>query len=171
MALHVELLGDRHRRAGFNCGEPALDAFLKNLAWQQQRRNFGRTYVALADDGLTVVGFVTVSAGQVATADMPAGLKLPRYPVPVMRVGRLAVDSRHRARGIGKELLRFALGLAQEWSAHVGIYGVAVEARHVAARDFYLRLGFLAGRDDPLHLILPLATLGRATTSGQDAPR
>lgn len=168
MALHIALLGDRHRRAGFNCGEPALDAFLTNLAGQQQRRNFGRTYVALAEDEQTIVGFVTVSAGQVATVDMPAELKLPRYPAPVMRVGRLAVDGRYRGRGIGKELLRFALGLAQEWSVHVGIYGVAVEAKDAAARDFYSRLGFLAGRDDPLHMILPLATL-KQVSSGNDA--
>ncbi len=119
-----------------------------------------RTYVALAEDGLSVVGFVTVSAGQVATADMPAGLKLPRYPVPVMRIGRLAVDSRHQGRGIGKELLRFAFDLAQEWSAHVGIYGVAVEAKQGTARDFYFRLGFLAGRDDLLDMILPLGDVG-----------
>lgn len=170
MALHIELLEARHRRTGFNCGEPALDTFLTNLAGQQQRRNFGRTYVALAEDGLTVVGFVTVSAGQVATADMPAELKLPRYPAPVMRVGRLAVDSRHRGHGIGKALLRFALGLAQEWSAHVGIYGVAVEAKDVAARNFYLRLGFLAGRDDPLNMILPLATLKQANPGHDSLP-
>lgn len=156
------MLGDRHRRSDFRCGEPALDAFLKNLAGQQQRKHFGRTYVALAEDGMTIVGFVTVSAGQVATADMPEGLKLPRHPVPVMRVGRLAVDSRHQGHGVGKELLRFALGLALEWSAHVGIYGIAVEAKHAAARDFDLGLGFLAGRDDPLTMILPLATLSQA---------
>jgi GNAT superfamily N-acetyltransferase len=170
MALRIELLDARHRRAGFGCGEPALDDFLANLAGQQQRRNFGRTYVALAGDGLSVIGFVTVSAGQVATADLPAGLKLPRYPMPVMRVGRLAVDSRHQGRGIGKELLRFALVLAQEWSAHVGVYGVAVEAKQVTARDFYLRLGFLAGRDDPLNMILPLAALARANPGPDSSP-
>jgi GNAT superfamily N-acetyltransferase len=170
MALRIELLGDRHRRTDFNCGEPTLDAFLTNLAGQQQRRNFGRTYVALAEDGLTVIGFVTVSAGQVATANLPAGLKLPRYPVPVMRVGRLAVDSQHQGCGIGKELLRFALGLALDWTAHVGIYGVAVDAKGVAARDFYLRLGFLAGRDDPLNMILPLAILAHANPGPDSSP-
>jgi len=170
MALQVELLGERHRRAGFDCGEKALNVFLTNLAGQQQRKNLGRTYVALAEDGQTVVGFVTVSAGQVATADLPAGLKLPRYPVPVMRVGRLAVDSRYQGLGVGKELLRFALALALEWSAHVGIYGVAVEAKHAAARDFYLRLGFLAGRDDALNMILPLATLKLANPGNDASP-
>lgn len=161
MALHIEVLDSRHRRAGFNCSESGLDAFLTNLAGQQQRRNFVRTYVALAEDRLTVVGFVTFSAGQEATADMPAGLKLPRYPVPVpvMRVGRLAVDNRHRGRGIGKELLRFALGLARKWLLHVGIHGVAVEAKDAADRDFYFRLDFLTGRDGPLNMLLPLATL------------
>ena len=161
MTLRIELLGAEHRRADFNCGEPALDAFLANLAGQQQRRNFGRTYVAVAGDGATVVGFVTVSAGQVATADLPAGLKLTRFPVPVMRIGRLAVDARHQRGGIGKALLGFALRLALDWSTRVGIYGVAVDAKQPAARDFYLRLGFLPGRDSLLNMILPLATLVR----------
>ncbi len=162
MGLRIELLGPGHRRAGFNCGEPALDDFLARLAGQQQRRNFSRTYVAVAEDGVTVVGFVTVSAGQVATADLPAGLKLPRFPVPVMRIGRLAVDARQQGGGIGKALFGFALRLALDWSARVSIYGVAVEAKQTAARDFYLRLGFLPGRDNMLHMILPLATLARA---------
>ncbi len=170
MALRIELLGPDHRRDGFDCGESALDTYLSHLAGQQQRRGFGKTYVALEEDGTTVIGFVTVSAGQVATTQLPSLLKLPRYPVPVLRIGRLAVDVRYQGRGVGQDLLGFALILAREWSQHVGLYGVAVEAKHAKARAFYLKLGFLSGLDDPLHLILPLATLGRASSS-QDTPR
>jgi hypothetical protein len=80
MGLRIEVLGVAHRRDGFNCGETALNEFLSHLAGQQQRRGLGKTYVALAEDGATIMGFVTVSAGQVVTAEFPSALKLPRYP-------------------------------------------------------------------------------------------
>jgi GNAT superfamily N-acetyltransferase len=162
MGRRIEMLGVAHRREGFDCGEPALNEFLSRLAGQQQRRSFGMTYVALAEDSVSVIGFVTLSAGQVATAQLPPALKLPRYPVPVLRIGRLAVDTRHQGHGVGRCLLGFALNLASEWSRRVGVYGVAVEAKHERARAFYLGLGFLSGVDDPLHMILPLSTLARA---------
>ena len=162
MSLRIEMLGVAHQREGFDCGEPALNEFLSRLAGQQQRRGFGKTYVALAEDSVSVVGFVTLSAGQVATAQLPSTLKLPRYPVPVLRIGRLAVDTRHQGHGVGSGLLGFALDLASRWSQSVGLYGVAVEAKHDQARNFYLGLGFLSGVDDPRHMILPLSSLARA---------
>lgn len=162
MGFRIEMLGVTHRRDGFDCGEPALNEFLSRLAGQQQRRGVGKTYVALAEDGVDVIGFVTLSAGQVATTQLPSTLKLPRYPVPVLRIGRLAVDTRHQGHGVGRGLLGFALNLASEWSQRVGLYGVAVEAKHDKARAFYLGLGFLAGVDDPLHMILPLSTLAKS---------
>jgi GNAT superfamily N-acetyltransferase len=162
MGLRIEMLGVAHRRDDFDCDEPALNEFLSRLAGQQQRRGFGKTYVALPEDGVSVIGFVTLSAGQVATAQLPSTLKLPRYPLPVLRIGRLAVDKRYQGQGVGSHLLRFALNLASEWSQSVGLYGVAVEAKHDQVRAFYLGLGFLSGVDDPLHMILPLSSLARA---------
>lgn len=158
--IRIEPLAGRHRRSGFDCGEPALNEFLATQAGQQQRRGFGKTYVALADDGITVAGYVTVSAGQVATAQLPAHLKLPRYPAPILRIGRLAVDRRQRGQGVGQELLSFALHLALEFSQRVGLYAVVVDAKHEKARDFYARLGFMSVIDNPLCLYLPLAMLG-----------
>jgi hypothetical protein len=94
----IQLLNVQHRREGFDCGDAALNEFLLRQAGQQQRRGFGKTYVAVAEDGVTVTGFVTVSAGQVATSALPAQSKLPRYPAPMLRIGRLEVDARHQAR-------------------------------------------------------------------------
>jgi predicted N-acetyltransferase YhbS len=116
----IQLLGTQHSREGFDCGEAALNEFLLRQAGQQQRRGFGKTYVALAEDGVTVTGFVTVSAGQIATTSLPSQLKLPRYPAPMLRIGRLAVDVRHQGEGIGQDLLAFALRLAVEFSQRVG---------------------------------------------------
>mgnify|MGYP001590292536 CR=1 FL=1 len=155
----IRLLGAEHRREGFDCGDAALNDFLLRQAGQQQRRGFGKTYVAVAEDGVTVMGFVTVSAGQITTASLPVQLKLPRYPAPMLRIGRLAVDVRYQGKGIGQDLLVFALRLAVEFSQRVGLYAVVVDAKHDKARAFYVKLGFIACVDNPLCLYLPVATL------------
>lgn len=158
----IQLLGAEHRREGFDCGDAALNDFLLRQAGQQQRRGFGKTYVALADDGVSVIGFVTVSAGQVATSALSSQTKLPRYPAPVLRIGRLAVDTRHQGNGVGQDLLAFALRLAVEFSQRVGLYAVVVDAKHDQAKAFYVKLGFIVCVDNPLSLYLPVATLERA---------
>ena len=158
----IRLLGKEHSRDGFDCGDAALNEFLQRQAGQQQRRGFGKTYVALADDGVSVIGFVTVSAGQVATSVLSSQAKLPRYPAPVLRIGRLAVDARHQGKGLGQDLLAFALRLSVEFSQRVGLYAVVVDAKHGKAKAFYVKLGFIVCVDNPLCLYLPVATLERA---------
>lgn len=158
----IQLLVKQHNRNGFDCGETALNEFLQSQAGQQQQRGFGKTYVAIANDGATVIGFVTVSAGQIATASISAQAKLPRYPAPILRIGRLAVDVRHQGKGIGQDLLAFALRLVVEFSQRVGLYAVVVDAKHDKAKAFYTKLGFIACVDNPLCLYLPLATLEQA---------
>ncbi len=161
MPARIELLSDRHRREGFDCGEPALNGFLVRLAGQQQRRGIGKTYVALAADGETVAGFVTLSAGQVATAGMPNARTLPQCPVPVLRIGRLAVDRGAQGQGVGQDLLAFALQLALSLSRQIGLYAVVVDAKHERAAGFYRRLGFEATLDNALCLYLPLSLLAK----------
>ncbi|TAN83697.1 MAG: GNAT family N-acetyltransferase [Gallionella sp.] len=160
----IRLLGAQHGRDGFDCGDAALNEFLLRQAGQQQRRGFGKTYVAVADDGVTVTGFITVSAGQIATSSLSSQQKLPRYPAPVLRIGRLAVDVRHQGKGIGQDLLAFALRLAVEFSQRVGLYAVVLDAKHDKAKAFYSRLGFIACVDSPLCLYLPIATLEQSAT-------
>jgi GNAT superfamily N-acetyltransferase len=162
MATRIERLAAHHRRAAFDCGEPALNDFLQRQAGQMERRGFGKTYVSLSDDDVTVTGFVTVSAGQVATSELPVSLKLPRYPAPILRIGRLAVDGRHQGRGIGQDLLSFALQLALEFSHQVGLYAIVVDAKHARAKAFYEVLGFMPTDTDSLCLFLPLGTLRKS---------
>ncbi len=159
MALRIERLGAQHQRSEFDCGNADLNQFLTKQAGQLARKNFCKTYVAVADDGLAVLGFVSVSAGQAQTTQLPRQLKLPRYPAPVLRIGRLAVDRQHQGQGIGQQLVAFALQMAMEFSQTVGLYAVLVDAKNDQARVFYETLGFAATLDDPLCLYLPMATL------------
>ncbi|MFZ2300958.1 MAG: GNAT family N-acetyltransferase [Gallionella sp.] len=162
----IRLLDAQYRREGFDCGDTALNEFLLRQAGQQQRRGFGKTYVALAGDEATVIGFVTVSAGQIATASLSSQSRLPRYPAPMLRIGRLAVDMRHQGKGIGQDLLAFSLRLAVEFSQRVGLYAVVVDAKHDKAKAFYRKLGFIACVHNPLCLYLPIATLEQITVTG-----
>lgn len=154
MPLCIELLAARHRREGFDCGNDALNEFLRHLAGQQQRRGFGKTYVALADEGLEVIGFVTVSVGQVEARAMPSQMKLPRHPAPMLRIGRLAVDRREQGKGVGQDLLAFVLHLALDFAERVGLFAVVVDAKDAG---FYRRLHFEPTLDDALCLFLPLS--------------
>ncbi len=162
IAALIAALSAGHRREDFDCGSEALNEFLRRYARQQQDRGFNRTYVALAEDGVTVTGFVSVSAGQVGTALFPAHLKLPRYPVPVFRIGRLAVDRKAQGTNLGSALMRHALNLALELAGRVGIHAIVVEAKDDAAKALYERLGFIPFQDAPLSLFLPIASLRNA---------
>lgn len=165
MSVRIERLDARHTRAEFDCGDVALNEFFRKQAGQQQRRGFGKTYVALADDGIEVIGFVTLSAGQVASRALPQPPTLPQVPAPVLRIGRLAVTRSAQGRGIGQELLSFALHVALEFAATVGLYAVLVDAKNDKAAQYYRQLGFIATLDNPLCLFIPLASLTKATKS------
>lgn len=92
--LRIMALAAHLDRQEFDWGEMALNAFLQRQANPFNRRSSGRTYVALADDGMMVVGFVTVSARQAQTEKLPAHIRLPYGTAPVLSVGRLALDTR-----------------------------------------------------------------------------
>lgn len=159
MAIHIELLDGHKGRESFDCGVAALNDFLSRQAGQQQRKGFGKTYVAVAETDGAIAGFVTLSAGQAATTELPRELKLPRYPIPIMRIGRLAVDRHFQGQGVGRDLLTFALHLSLDFSERIGLYAVAVDAKDNRAAAFYRRLGFRPTLDDALCLYLPLAVL------------
>ena len=151
-----------HRRGAFSCGEPALDEYIRQYARQQQTRGLNRTYVALVVEAGDIAGYYSINASSVLTADFPSELKLPRYPVPALRIGRLAVDTRFQGHGLGHLLLRHSFNLALEMAERVGIFAVVVDAKHAQATAFYKKLGFAGFADRPLSLYLPLGTLAAA---------
>jgi ribosomal protein S18 acetylase RimI-like enzyme len=153
-----------HARDGFRCGVDALDTFLRRFARQNDAKGLSRTFVATRAGAREVLGYVTVRAGEVACLDLPPDARkgLPRYPVPILHIARLAVDERARGQGLGERLLTHALQRAHRAAERVGMWGVEVVAKDDAARAFYERYGFRALIDDRLHLYLPLATVRKA---------
>lgn len=141
--MEIRALRPSDDRSGFRCGDSALDSFLQKYAAQNQfRHHVGTTYVAVEEDRL--VGYVTVSPGHIESDDLlPAARKaLPRYPLPILRVARLAVDGVAQGAGVGRALLRFSMMLARHLADRYGCIGLVVDAVP-AAIDFYRRLGFI----------------------------
>jgi ribosomal protein S18 acetylase RimI-like enzyme len=156
----VEPLSRRHDRGSFDCGNQDLNVFLKQFAGQNEERGLSRTFVLAEVGAAQVTGYYSIASGAVGFQEMPER-RLPRYPIPIVHLGRLAVDSRCQGQGLGEFLLMDAFRRAQLVSEQIGIYAVEVRAIDAAAREFYLKYGFTELRDDALHLYLPMSVIRR----------
>lgn len=157
--LIIERLSSPQDRSEFDCGVAELNVYLQKYASQHQRKGVGRTYVATEEGAARVLGYYTISAGAVDFDTIPENL--PRHPIPVALIGRLAVDISARGRGLGETLLFHALGSAQRVAEIAGVYAVVVDALDRDAKSFYLKYGFKELADDQLHLYLPMRTINK----------
>jgi GNAT superfamily N-acetyltransferase len=158
-------------RDEFDCGVESLNDFLKRYALQNLRKNISVTFVAVAEgDPKKILGYYSVSMAQVSFERLPADLArgIPHYPVPAMRIGRLAVDRAAQGLGLGGELLRHALYGAFDLSKEVGISVVLVDALDENAKRFYERYGFVPLIDLPSSLVLPMATISEARSKAKE---
>ncbi|MDN7695887.1 GNAT family N-acetyltransferase [Burkholderia cenocepacia] len=156
--LVVAALEAAHDRSRFACGTPALDRYLREVVTQDVRRRVAACFVML--DGNVVAGYYTLSAASVALTDLPHAIarKLPRYPaIPVVRMGRLAVDQAYRGRRLGAALLVNALQRAAK--SEIAAVALTVDAKDETAAAFYRHFGFASLTSDPLALFMPLATV------------
>lgn len=157
----AERLGKHHDRTRFDCGNPRLNEWLTQRAGQFDRRDLARTYVAVHPGEPQVLGYYAVSSHAVRHEALPSDQAkgLPHIDVPVVLLGRLAVDRSEQGKGLGSFLLIDALRRARHLAEHVGVRAVEVDAIDDAARRFYLRYGFVAFKDDPRHLFLPMTVI------------
>lgn len=144
--------------ASFSCGQPLLDEYIRRYAAQDVRRNVARVFLAtpkLAPNQLA--GFFTLSAGSVSCLDLPESLakKLPRYPVPVALIGRLAVAVEFQGKGLGSILLADACQKVAHASVALAVVGIVVDAKDAAAENFYKHFGFQTLPGKPARLLLP----------------
>lgn len=160
--MKIEPLRREHLRDAFDCGEPSLNRFICQQARQFEERRIGRTFVAVEDDSLVVIGFYTLVSSNLAFMSMPDNTKLPpNMPIPTILLGRLAVGKIYQSRGSGKILLIHALLRSMEISKQIGVYAVEVDALNEDARRFYLKYGFTPLHDDIRHLYLAIKKSNR----------
>ncbi len=152
--LHIEKLHRTHVVDQFTCGRSALDRFLLRHALQAQQANSSQTFVAVSDD--EVIGFYTIVVGEVRHADAPERVAkgMPRHPIPLLVLARLAVHTKAQGRGIGAGLLLDALGRALQVADLVGVRALAVHAKDDRAVSFYRHFGFVPSPTDTRHLFM-----------------
>lgn len=159
----IEQLDRQHQRDHFRCGHSSLDDFLQRLSNQYERRDLGRTYVAVPHGDKRVAGYYTLAASALFAEALPSddAKKLPRHLIPVALLARLAVDLSSQGAGLGRLLLFDALRRSLDHSKGLGIHGVIVHAIDESAIRFYQKYGFTRMLDAPSHLFLPTASLKR----------
>lgn len=147
-----------HDLSAFDCGEPALNDWLRQRALKNESR-FSRTYVVC--DEARVVGYFCISAGAVDREAAPGKVRRNAPDtIPVSVIGRLAVSRDHAGQGLGADLLADALRRIALASQSIGIGAVLVHAKDDAARRFYLRCAeFIEYPADSRTLFLPIETV------------
>lgn len=172
--MEIRALRASDDRSRFQSGDLDLDRFFHRFAGQNQFKHYvGVTYIAV--ENRRILGFATISSGHVEIDGLPAPARkrLPRYPLPVLRLARLAVDQSAQGQGLGTQLLRFVLQLAIRMANDYGCVGVVVDAKADAVA-FYAKYGFIPveaveGQADARPQPTPMFLSMRSIEGGLDA--
>lgn len=150
-----------HDRSQFDCGVASHNDFLLRKSSQFARKDLARTYVLVEGSKARVLGYYALSSHTVVYDALPEDEKrgLPSIDLPVVLIGRLAVDQSMQGQGMGEFLLIDALRRVEYLASKIEIQAVEVDAIDDNARRFYLRYGFVSLLDDPRHLFLPLRVI------------
>ncbi|MBK5970917.1 MULTISPECIES: GNAT family N-acetyltransferase [Thiorhodovibrio] len=152
----------------FHCGEPQLDLYLQRYASQDVRRGIARVFVAATpNETQRPAGFFSLSAGSLRAESLPPEMarKLPRYPVPIALLGRLAVDQSFQGRGLGSILLSDACRKVIQASQALAVAAIVVDAKDASAAAFYRHFGFIPLPGCPDRLLLPAKVLQQLAPS------
>ena len=158
----IEKLAPHHDVSAFDCGREELNEWLQRHALASQRSDSAQTYVLC--QGTAAVGYYALVAGSVDREDAPGrvGKGMPRHPIPVLLLARLAVDRSLQGRGIGAVLLRDALVRAASGAEIIGARALVVNAKDDEVRAFYERYDFEPSPIHPLQMFLLMKDLRAA---------
>ncbi len=147
-----------HELDNFNSGEPSLDDWLKKRALKNQASGASRCFVLCK--GKQVIGYYSLSAGAISHETAPKSMRrnMPN-PLPVLLLGRLAIDKNYHNKGLGSALLRDAMLRAVNIAHDAGIFAILVHSLSDEARKFYLSRGFVESPLQPMTLMMTLETV------------
>ncbi len=147
-----------YKLTNFDCGEPSLNDWLKKRALKNHASGASRCFVISADS--RVVGYYSLSAGAISHEAAPKAMRrnMPN-PLPILLLGRLAIDQRYHNHGLGQALLRDAMLRAVSVSGHAGVFALLVHALSEPAKQFYLSRGFVQSPIQPMTLFITLETI------------
>ena len=150
-----EPINSQHNIELFDCQKTTLNHWLKNRAQKNEEAGASRTYVIHQDN--RVIGYYCLSTGSLLHEDAPKKIKknMPN-PIPIIILGRLAIDYQWQRKGLGKALLKDALQRTLLASQHIGVRALLVHALSEEAARFYEYHQFIMSPIDPMIWILPL---------------
>ena len=159
--FRIEALNPSHNRRQFSCGDPHLDDYLHRFARQHAVSNVSRTYVA--SPGKAILGYFSLAMSAIAKAQLPEHYlaRFPKFPLPVARLARLAVDDQFQRQGLGEILMADALYRCHRLAGEIGMVGIIVDAKHEKAKAYYQRFEFESLPDSPLTLWLPTTAIAK----------
>ncbi|WP_345951308.1 GNAT family N-acetyltransferase [Mucilaginibacter sp. PAMB04274] len=145
MELTISILDKTHDKKEFECGQPALDNYIKRQASQDVKKDLAVCYVLCQKGNTTVMGYYTLSSHAVRKDELPDDLaqKLSYQEIPTVLLGRLALSSSHQGKGLGHYLLGEALTRCAELGKQMGILAVMVDPIDDKAAKFYKAFGFI----------------------------
>lgn len=158
------LASEGHRRDGFDCGNKQLNRYLQQQARQDAERHVAAPFVLVEPGRDDVLGFYTLSASLIPLDELPEAMrrKLPRYDfLPVVLLGRLAVDLSAKGKGFGEFLLMDALHRSLDVARQLGAMAVIVDAKDDSAERFYQHFDFLPFQRTPRRLFLPMSQVAQ----------
>ncbi|MGK9236681.1 GNAT family N-acetyltransferase [Inquilinus limosus] len=166
----VEKLDASHDLESFDCGKEPLNRFLIRFALTNQKADSAHTYCVCRAGERRVAGYYSLAVGSVGRAEVPSRIAkgLPRHPVPVMLLARLAIDKSEQGRGLGKALLKDALLRTAQAAEIAGIRAFLVHAKDGEARVFYERFDFEPSPVDPFQLFLLMKDVRAALQRNQE---
>lgn len=132
--LAIELLEKSHERASFDCGVEPLNAYIRLYTMQNQKRNIVRNYVIAPEN--KVAAYYSLSFGSVSPENMPIEMRSGNYLLPIMLIGRLAVDSDHKGKGFGHAMVQDAAPRAIHAAEIAGLKALFVHAKGDDAKAF-----------------------------------
>lgn len=148
----IEKLSKHHKKETFDCENVFLNDFIKKYAYQNQSRYLvGVTYVIHINN--KIIGYITINAASIKKVFI--NNKKPYEDIPVLRIGRLAIDKHYQNKGIGKKLLKFAFYKALKLKEDFGCVGITVDAKEDAV-NFYKQFGFIEINSIKKHLTIPM---------------
>lgn len=148
--MYVERLRDHHHLDDFTCRVKGLDDWLKVHALENQRRDLSRTFVLVDEFSHEVVGYYSLTMGQVVRSELPRAYSrgLPDLPIGMVLLGRLAISGPAQGQGYGRDLLVDAILQAARAGEHAAARFIAVDPIDEGARTFYRKFGFKDVRGD-----------------------
>jgi GNAT superfamily N-acetyltransferase len=164
-AWHEEPIGKHHQREAIDCGEPALNEFLRRYARRNHELGGAKTLLAIDDaDPTAILGFYSLSPASIDYARTPEIVRrgLARYEVPAFRLARRAVERKFQGQGLGGQLLLAAGRRCLLVSAEVGGVALLIDAKNARVAAWYASYGAAPLLDAPLSLLLPLRTIEAA---------